>query len=287
MKSSYTLALIAVISLLFAFGFSFKQTVHKYLSNSRSPCDAPLISAGWTGAPGDGSCANSGCHSGGINNGPGVSYLLIGNGDNLYSPGTTYLISLGLEQTDIDKFGFQITNRSSDTDQFEGDNDLTDPLRTRLISGGKYVGTNACGSDADSTGQIAWEFEWTAPDQYEGEITFYANFIATNHNHSSSGDDTYELEVILAPDGVNSISEIDPEEIQIFPNPVIQYIDIPVICEDVDFWKYEIFDLSGKTRINGTASCKIDVGELAKGYYLLKLVKGENIRVKKFFKLDQ
>ena len=158
-----------------------------------------MISAGWTGAPGDGTCANSGCHTGGINNGPGMPSMQIGNGDNIYSPGETYTISLGLTQDLIDKFGFQITNRRTDLDQFTGENILTDPSRTRLINGGMYVGTNSCGSDADPEGEILWEFDWTAPSNDQGEIVFYTNFIATNHNHSGSGDNVYSMEMTLSP----------------------------------------------------------------------------------------
>lgn len=281
MKSKHVL--VAIISLCTLIAYSFKKTelVHTY-DQGRSPCDAPLISAGWTGAPGDGTCASSGCHSGSINSGPGGPFLLIGNGDNLYTPGETYTVNLGLTQELIDKFGFQVTNRNG-VNQFVGQNTLTDPDRTRLISAGKYVGSNACGSDVEPPGQITWEFEWTAPDNNEGEIIFYANFIATNHNHSSSGDDTYSMEISLQPNGATAISEHNFEAPVLYPNPTEDHLrlaDIGILIN------YEIFNLSGIKIIKGTTSELIDVSTLNPGNYIIKFQIDHKTHISKFVKIN-
>ena len=194
-KLSVLCVFVAFISMSFLLSDPIKEKVHAY--DTKALCDAPLVGSGYTGAPGNTTCAQSGCHSGGVNNGPGEVTFDIENGVTDYTPGASYTMTITMQQSGVSKFGFQTTSRKVSDNSFIGSNTLLETTRTRLITGGQYVATNACGSDATVPDSIEWTYEWTAPTIDEGPITLYLATIATNHNHSSSGDDTYTTSMTL------------------------------------------------------------------------------------------
>jgi hypothetical protein len=159
------------------------------------PCSAPLLGAAHSGAPGEISCAA--CHSGNPNSGPGSINYLIGNGTLSYSPGELYTILFSMEEDNVNQFGFQTVALKASNNTNVGTFSLTDTDETRLIeddhngSDRIYVGHTVCGADAELSGIIEWVFNWQAPDTDVGDINFYLASLATNHNHSTSGDNTY------------------------------------------------------------------------------------------------
>jgi len=64
--------------------------------------------------------------------------------------------------------------------------------------GRTYVGHTVCGADVDPPGSIQWSFNWQAPSSDVGNINFYLSSLATNHNHSTSGDHTYTQVITLS-----------------------------------------------------------------------------------------
>ena len=170
------------------------------------PCSAPWLGAAHSGAPGEVNCA--GCHSGSINSGPGSINYLIGNGTSSYSPSELYTILFSMEEDNVNQFGFQTVALKASNNTNVGTFSLTDTDETRLIeddhngSDRIYVGHTICGADTDTIGEKQWNFQWQAPSQDIGSIQFYLSAIATNHNHSTSGDDTYTQIITLTPQNV-------------------------------------------------------------------------------------
>ena len=162
------------------------------------PCSAPYLGASHSGAPGEVSC--TGCHSGSANSGPGNINYLIGNGPNTYSPNELFAIFFSMDEEDVNQFGFQTVALKSSNNSNAGTFSLTDEENTRLMSGmGRtYVGHTVCGADVDPPGSIQWSFNWQAPGSDVGDINFYLSSLATNHNHSTSGDHTYTQMLTLA-----------------------------------------------------------------------------------------
>ncbi|HFA49202.1 MAG TPA: T9SS type A sorting domain-containing protein [Bacteroidetes bacterium] len=242
MKRTITFSLFAAL-LLLIMGNSF----NKY--DIESPCDAPLIGGGLTGAPGEGSCGQNGCHTGNINSGPATNILQINNGDNEYMPGETYPVTVSMSQENINKFGFQATVLRDSDNSFVGSFNLTDPANIRNINalGRKYVGTTACGSDAPFPDSISWQFEWTAPAADEGSVTLYLITIATNHNHSGSGDFVYTQSFQLNP-LISSAKEAPALEksLRVFPNPTTGSFQVDYILENRGEVAIHIFNLDGK-----------------------------------------
>ena len=170
------------------------------------PCSAAFLGAAHSGAPGEVNCA--GCHSGSINSGPGEINYQLGTGNGHYAPDEVISIILSMAQVGVNQFGFQTVALRNNTNTNAGLFLLTDTDETRLIeddhngSDRIYVGHTVCGADTDTLGEKQWSFQWQAPSQDIGNIQFYLSAIATNHNHSTSGDDTYTQIITLTPQNV-------------------------------------------------------------------------------------
>ena len=166
------------------------------------PCSAALLGAAHSGAPGEVSCAA--CHSGSSNSGPGSINYLIGNGTSSYSPSELYTILFSMEEDNVNQFGFQTVALKASNNTNVGTFSLTDTDETRLIeddhngSDRIYVGHTICGADTDTLGVKQWLFNWLAPDSDVGDIEFYLSSLATNHNHSTTGDHTYTQVITLS-----------------------------------------------------------------------------------------
>ena len=166
------------------------------------PCSAPWLGAAHSGAPGEVSCA--GCHSGSSNSGPGSINYLIDNGTSSYSSNELYTILFSMEEDNVNQFGFQTVALKASNNTNVGTFSLTDTDETRLIeddhngSDRIYIGHTICGADTDTIGEKQWSFDWQAPDTDVGDIDFYLASLATNHNHSTTGDHTYTQVITLS-----------------------------------------------------------------------------------------
>lgn len=287
MKLKYVYS-VFILSLFLVISNAFKP------AEIHAPCDAPPLGAAHSGAPGEVNC--SGCHSGTPNTGPGTLTFDLGTINNLYTPGQTYTIDIKLVETGVDKFGFQTIVLKDSNNAFTGSYNLTDPTNTRIINGtgGKtYVGTTKCGSDANPADSIAWSFEWTAPVMDEGSVTFYLSTLATNHSHTSSGDNTYTQVVQLFPDTISGINELFKLSNQIVtgPNPASDNIWIKyLINNNASKMSVQLIDLTGKqltvfsenTVNKGRHQEYIDLRlyNLADGIYFLKIKIDERAIIK-------
>ncbi|MCH8330164.1 MAG: hypothetical protein IH946_02105, partial [Bacteroidetes bacterium] len=133
-KSIFTITIMVSILLIYFYQGTSQP------GRSVGTCDAPLLGAAHSGAPGEVNC--TGCHSGTINSGPGtLSFSLSTNGDK-YVPGETYTATIVLLETGIDKFGFQVTFLEDSGETSTGTIVITDSLNTRYIPdvGRNYVG---------------------------------------------------------------------------------------------------------------------------------------------------
>lgn len=143
--------------------------------------------AGRTGAPGESTCAASGCHTGSsvvTNSGflavTSAQSTLFTNG---YTPGQQYNIIVNLS-TNTPRYGFQLTVLDKLNNNAAGTIALTNPTTTSLSTsaGRQYAGHN----NANSIN--AWVFQWTAPSAGTDTVVFYAVGNASNANGGTSGD---------------------------------------------------------------------------------------------------
>jgi hypothetical protein len=98
-----------------------------------------------------------------------------------------------LEQTGQSRWGFELTVLDA-ADQPAGTIVRTDQDRTQIgtANGRQYLKHTFAGTDA-GTGDASpgWAFQWTAPAQGAGIVTFYVAGVAANNNNNNSGDYTY------------------------------------------------------------------------------------------------
>lgn len=75
-------------------------------------------------------------------------------------------------------------------------------------------------------------------------------------------------------------------EFQVYPNPVLSFLNIDLRGQNIDFREIEIFDMTGKLLLNQKVyqTDGIDVRALPNGIYILKIIEKEKSKVIRFVK---
>lgn len=157
---------------------------------------------GFTGAPGEPTCATSGCHTGALNTGRSMFEIEIDglSPEGVYEPGREYTVTVRPTKADADRrrWGFQLTVLNNDNSGAGTLIDVDSNLTRILSDSGPNGDRQYIQHTRDSTfrGQpfqeeedrISWTFRWRAPDFAEGPITFYIAGVQANNNGRTSGD---------------------------------------------------------------------------------------------------
>ena len=249
---------------------------------TEGPCDSPVV-GGHTGAPGETGC--DGCHGGAPNTGPGTLTLDWSDTSGHYVPGQVYDAVVTLAQADRDKFGFVGLALKDSGNTTTGQFSIDDVDRTRTYNDGprKYVSHTPCGADADPSGSLTWTFHWQAPATDVGAITIYLAGLAANHNHNTSGDDTYEFALHLTPaDTVASANNERLDEVQfsLHPNPVSpgEMLNLSMAMMQAGILQMRLLDSSGRMvrsfhlgeKTTGKQTFALETAGLAAGVYFLE-----------------
>lgn len=253
MKYIYTFVSMAIVS--FAIILINPQTGH---TNSTG---AP---AGKTGAAGESTCADAGCHGGTATNMPNAITSNIPTSG--YESGKTYDITVTVSEAGRPRFGFQC-KASSGT--------LAATSVTQLVGGGVYI-THRSGSTA-GTDSKSWTFQWTAPAAGTGTVTFNSAMLAANGNGTSTGDNVYKSELQVQESLANSIQDFAKAGMSVYPVPFTNVITIEKGDQTFEKAMVEIYSISGKKvaeqEMTGT-TLTINTANLAKGVYVVRLSAG-------------
>ncbi len=169
----------------------------------RSSAGAP---ASHTGAPGEQTCATSGCHDDNtVNSGSAVLTIDVGSGITQYVAGQTYAIKVKISDANVNRFGFQLLALDNQTNSNVGTFQITDPARTQFMKNEhvatllnrNYVTYTFNGTDAIA-GSSEWTVNWTAPATNVGPITFYAGGVSANDDMSDKGDYSYTATKVIS-----------------------------------------------------------------------------------------
>lgn len=235
---------------------------------------------GRTGSPGDGgnTCAISGCHTG----------FTVGTKSNVftsnipvegYTPGTKYTITATARSSaNRNTFGFQVSPQTN-AGVLVGTMTSTS-AGTKLTGGGKYL-THTQSGLTGSGGVKSWSFDWTAPVAGTGDVTFYGSFNHANGNGGTSGDSIFKATYVIKEKAVSiGINNDDLSNLgfTIYPNPASNYVYIKN-DKGVVYNSIEVYDLSGKLiyklneeeEINLDLQFKLNLNNLEKGLYLIKI----------------
>lgn len=152
---------------------------------------------GSTGAPGELTCAQLGCHmNANVSQDTGqVNTLLFSSNDTTYTPGASYTLTLQVTKATVQKFGFELVALKDSTNTNIGSFSILESVRTQLINhvtgGGdlRYSVTHqSAGTNTSSPGAIQWKMKWTAPPTNVGTITFWYTSNCTNNDGQATGD---------------------------------------------------------------------------------------------------
>jgi len=146
-----------------------------------------------TAAPGEGVCTD--CHGGNVVNPDALGSVTIDGVPTSYLPGHTYPLTVTVQRTGQQRWGFELTALKTADATAAGTITITNTItRMGSLSGRTYVEqTTVNGADGTFTGQTSgsWDFGWTAPAAGAGAVTFYAAGNAANGDQSNSGDLIY------------------------------------------------------------------------------------------------
>jgi uncharacterized protein (TIGR03437 family) len=151
---------------------------------------------GYTAAPGDNptACANSGCHQGKPNSGPGNVKILLPDGNSgTYVPGQTMQLLIQIIDTTKKAYGFEMTARlaSAPATAQAGDFNPTDANTQVICADGSFKGASGCSpqfpieeiehnfagysASINASGSFTYTVNWTPPASASaGNVTLYA-----------------------------------------------------------------------------------------------------------------
>ncbi len=154
-----------------------------------------------TGAPGDNTCGQSGCHSfSPITSGPNWNNITLTSNvpASGYVPGNSYSLTITHTQPGHSVFGFQTTIQD-----VNGVNagTLTNGTGSsaQTVNGKIYV--NHASGGTSGSGTRSWTFGWTAPSSGMGALTMYVAVNAANGDATSSGDTIFTKGFVLYQTG--------------------------------------------------------------------------------------
>ncbi len=228
--------------------------------------------SGYTGSPGDNNQTCAACHSPGNSLYPNI--VISGIPTSGYVLGHTYNVRLQVSNTSNPKTGFQITIENSSNQKLGGFSPLN--ANTQSSQGGNYITHTLQGSDLKD-----WIFYWTAPSTSQGDVKLYYAINFANGNGNSTGDYIFHDNITIHEDTSASISESNDGNIEIYPNPTQNYINIK---SDIKIDNIYIYNVSGQKINTEIKNNKIDISKLTKGNYVLKLVSNGKILSKQFIK---
>jgi hypothetical protein len=222
-----------------------------------------------SGSPGDAGVSCMACHTGGSS---GVSASITTNIPAAgYNLNTNYTITVSKSASAAG--GFQLVAENDDNTKVGV---LTAGSGTS-VSGDRITHSNSSNS--------TWSFTWQSPSTDQGNIKFYSSVVIAN----GDGENGVEDKVVnTSTNGatVLSLSKASRLDFEMYPNPASASVTIQ-LPSGSDIAKVEFYDHLGRLALTQNimnSSNKIDVNNLSKGVYILKVLSEDKIGSQKFIK---
>jgi len=258
---------------------------------------------GSTGAPGELTCAQSGCHADAMvtkDSVSAVNTLVFSASDTLYAPGQTYTLTLRVNNPGKVKFGFELNALKDSTNTNIGSLSVLDQVRTQKIS--HVAGTDfrysmthkTAGNFTTTPGAIEWKMLWTAPDYNVGTITFYYATNNTNNNGQNTGDHIYLSKFKIRPFvfvnpflGIGDIS--NTTDLSVHFDASSHHLKLRFTYTESSQAKIQVLDMGGKLIVESAVKPSVleqeqDVllpEDCATGTYFVKLLTNKGVATKK------
>lgn len=212
------------------------------------------------------SCGQGGCHGGGhtVSSSALIVTDIPGSG---YIPGNTYNVTVTGVDGGYSKFGFELAAE-------DGSNNTAGTLAASLSGREQLRGnghlTHTISGTTGASGNFGWNGTWVAPTAGTGTVTFSTSVLFADGNGGNSGDSTVVSSITVSEDLTASISDISQIKANVFPNPVVEELNIKVDVTDYVF--YQLFNANGKLVKkfqSNTELTTISLSELKSGTYFL------------------
>ena len=185
--------------LILAFGFVLVGASAASGSSFPGPPD------GQTGAPlpGDAvesTCASFFCHSSHpLDTGPGLLSLEL---PPHYAPGAVYAVTIRIAQQGQSRWGFEVTALDASLSRVGAFEELDSLVQVSQTDDREYAKHTREGTAAGTLDSFEWHFEWQAPADDVGPVSFHATANAANDSTTASGDYIYSrTEIVPEPGG--------------------------------------------------------------------------------------
>ncbi len=171
--------------------------------------------------------------------------ILTNIGHEGYTPGARYEIMTYIGHPLRNTFGFQLTAQNAAGDYAGSFFNLSGATQT--LTSGRYI-THVEPAISDSTQQVSWTFEWEAPANGFGDVTFFGAYNAANGDGASQGDSIYFSSITYSEkiqttvpghSGKNSFTKI-------YPNPAQDFFYISFADFNCNSVCIEFYDFGGK-----------------------------------------
>ena len=191
-------------------------------------------------------------------------------GNNGYTPGQSYQITVTANKNGMSKAGFQLSVQDL-SGSFAGT--LQSGNNEMQVNGG-YITHTSMGTSCTG-GSRSWTVDWTAPTAGTGEVEISVAINLSNNNGSSSGDEIV-TELITVAEATSTGIE-DPLATGVSIRYIASTRQIRLIPSEQPRGEssYSIFNLAGQEVMNGVLKLDgertLNVKELATGYYIFTL----------------
>lgn len=226
----------------------------------------------FSGSPGDSGSTCTSCHASGSNH--GGSPILTGvPGD--YQAGTTYNLTLSINGSSVNKFGFNITAEDQNNTKVGS---WTAGTGSQLRSGGAVNGLTHTGAGSSSS---SWSFSWTAPATNLGPVTFYYSTIQANNAGGNGGDQTIAASSSAV---LSSGIELTTSSFILYPTQANDILNINL--NQFSQGELSIYNMNGAVVQRATLQeeNQINVTDLSAGIYLANVSVNGAVSTERFIK---
>ena len=225
-----------------------------------------------TGAPGEISCAESGCHDDGpIPQNHKSHELSIETRNGTFIPGDTALITVQVQDPEVQRFGFQLT-AINENGKAIGEFLITDSLHTQIMhnhvdmTDREYVTYTKAGTFASKTGKHSWTFKWIIPQTQSSDARFYRATVSANIDNWDKGDKVFLRDTTISLQKVNSV--LDNKQ-----NSIEQKGKYLIVHQETSPKPIKVYTIQGdiyREFFSNYGQSSIDLTDFPIGLYVLK-----------------
>lgn len=112
-----------------------------------------------------------------------------------YTPGSTYTLTVEVADPAVwaDEWGFMVGATDRSDNQAGSFTPVSSGMLVQSVFGKEWISQNQNGTGPGVTGSFSWDFDWTAPANGVGTVTFWAAGLSCNGSQGDNGDATYTM----------------------------------------------------------------------------------------------